>query len=134
MFCPRLKNVAGTPYLARIDKMLAVLAPGPSSKVSATVLPLPGADLCAPYGAAGQLVDTCGAVTCGGVATLPLGIRAGGPAGPSLPGGGAVAAAGSTVNAPVMPKAMAATTSRIEQAGIRKSPNRPRPAMNTAGA
>ena len=93
MFWPMLKNVAGMPYRARIDKMLAVLAPGPSSKVSATVLPLPGAALLAPYGAAGQLVDTCGAVTCGGAATLPLGIRAGGPAGPSLPGGGAAAAA-----------------------------------------
>jgi hypothetical protein len=69
MFCPRLKNVAGTPYRARIDKMLAVLAPGPSSKVRATVLPPPGAALCVPYGAAGQLVDTCGKVICGGEAT-----------------------------------------------------------------
>ena len=48
MFWPMLKNVAGTPYRARIDKMLAVLAPGPSSKVRATVLPLPGAALRAP--------------------------------------------------------------------------------------
>ena len=122
-----LKNVAGTPYLARIDRMLAVLAPGPSSKVRATVFPLPGADLWAPYGAAGQLVDTCGTVTCGGAATLPLGIRAGGPAGPSLPGGGAVAAAaGSTVNAPVTPRAMAAAKSRIEKADMGVS--RPAPA------
>src|SRR6516162_10439971 len=52
MFWPRLKNVAGTPYRARIDTMLAVLAPGPSSKVRATVLPLPGAALFAPYGVA----------------------------------------------------------------------------------
>ena len=97
--------------------MLAVLTPGPSSKVSATVLPLPGADLWAPYGAAGQLVDTCGAVTCGGAATCPLGIRAGGPAGPSLPGGGWVAAAaGSTVNTPVTPRAIAAAKSRSEEA------------------
>ena len=51
MFWPMLKNVAGTPYPARIDKMLAVLVPGPSSKVRATVLPLPGAALRAPYGA-----------------------------------------------------------------------------------
>jgi hypothetical protein len=49
-----------------IDRMLAVLAPGPSSNVSATVLPLPGAALFEPYGAAGQLVETCGAVTRGG--------------------------------------------------------------------
>jgi hypothetical protein len=71
-------------------------------------------------------VDTCGAVTCGGVATLPLGIRAGAPAGPSLPGGGAVAAAaGSTVNAPVMPKAMAAATSRSEEEDITNLPTGP---------
>ena len=111
-----------------------MLAPGPSSKVSATVLPLPGAALLAPYCAAGPLVDTCGAVTCGGAATLPLGIRAGAPAGPSLPGGGAVAAAaGSTVNAPVTPRAIAAAKSRIEKADMRIS--RPVPAgVNTAGA
>jgi len=28
MFWPMLKKVAGMPYLARIDRMLAVLAPG----------------------------------------------------------------------------------------------------------
>ena len=88
MFWPMLKNVAGTPYDARIGKMLGVLAPGPSSKVSATVLPPPGAALLAPYGAAGQLVEICGAVACGGDATRPFGIRAGRPAGPSPAGGG----------------------------------------------
>jgi len=132
MFWPMLKNVAGTPYSARIDKMLAVLAPGPSSKVSATVLPLPGAALCAPYGAAGQLAHTCREVTCGGVATWPLGISAGGPAGPSLPGGGWVAAAaGSTVNAPVTPRAIAAAKSRIEEADTGAS--RPAPAGRRHG-
>ena len=91
--------------------MLAVLAPGPSSKVKATVLPLPGAALLAPYGAAGQLVDTCGERACGGVATWPLGIRAGGPAGPSLPGGGWAAAAG-PAKAPTTPRAITAAKSR----------------------
>src|SRR5215469_16837339 len=91
--------------------MLAVLAPGPSSKVKATVLPLPGADLCTPYGVAGQLVDTCGERACGGVATWPSGIRAGGPAGPSLPGGGEGAAAAGAAKAPTAPRAMAAASS-----------------------
>ena len=118
MFWPRLKNVAGTPYRARIDKMPAVLAPGPSSKVRATVLPLPGAVLRAPYGAAGQLVDTCGELTCGGVATWPLGIRAAGPAGPSLPGGGWVAAAAGAAKAPIAPRAIAAASSRNREADI----------------
>ena len=92
--------------------MLAVLAPGPSSKVRATVLPLPGAALFAPYGAAGQLVDTCGERVCGGAATWPLGIRAGGPAGPSLPGGGEVAAAAGAAKAPTAPRAIAAASIR----------------------
>lgn len=117
--------------------MLAVLAPGPSSKVSATVLPLPGAVFFAPYGAAGQLVDTCG-----GTATWPLGIRAGGPAGPSLPGGGGGVAdaaaetaedAGNTVNTPVTASATATANSRIREpdTGISK----PAPTVTrTAGA
>ena len=57
-------------------------APGPSSKVSAMVLPLPGAALFEPYGAVGQLVEIRGAVTRGGVATCPFGSSAGGPASP----------------------------------------------------
>ncbi len=48
MFTPMLKNVAGTRYLARIAMMAAVLVPGPSSKVSATVLAAPGASERAP--------------------------------------------------------------------------------------
>src|SRR6516162_3625268 len=92
--------------------MLAVLAPGPSSKVRATVLPLPGALRFAPYGAAGQLVDTCGEVTCGAAATWPSGIRAGGPAGPSLPGGGEIAAAAGAAKAPTPPRAITAASSR----------------------
>src|SRR5579875_1548111 len=116
MSWPMLKNVAGTPYRARIDKMLAVLAPGPSSKVRATVLPLPGATLLGPYGAAGQLVDTCGEMACGGVATWPSGISAGGPAGPSLPGGGWVAAAAGAAKAAIAPTAVAAASSRHREA------------------
>src|SRR6185437_1234067 len=113
MFWPRLKNVAGPRYDPRVDMMPAVLGPGPSSKVSATVLPLPGAPLRAPYGAAGQPVEMTGAVTCGGDATRPLGSSAGGPAGPSLPGGGGVAAmAGTAPNAPVTPRAIAAASRR----------------------
>jgi hypothetical protein len=38
-----LKNVAVTPAELKIERILEVLAPGPSSNVSATVLPLPGA-------------------------------------------------------------------------------------------
>src|SRR6185437_9946649 len=80
---------------------------------SATVLPLPGAALRAPYGAAGQPVATAGAVTCGGDATRPLGSSAGGPAGPSLPGGGGVAAmAGTAPSAPVTPRVIAAASRR----------------------
>ncbi len=37
-----LKNVAGTPKDSRIARIAGVLGPGPSSKVSATVLPPPG--------------------------------------------------------------------------------------------
>jgi hypothetical protein len=40
---PTLKNVAITPWSRRIRRMASVLAPGPSSKVRATVRPLPGA-------------------------------------------------------------------------------------------
>ena len=43
MLTPMLKNVAGTLYRASTAKMAAVLAPGPSSNVSATVFPLPDA-------------------------------------------------------------------------------------------
>src|SRR5512142_386734 len=118
MFWPMLKKVAGTPYLRRIDRMLAVLAPGPSSKVRATVLPLAGAALRAPYGTAGPLVEICGELTCGGVATWPLGIRAGGPAGPSLPGGGWVAAAAGVAKAPIVPRASATASSRNREADI----------------
>jgi hypothetical protein len=38
-----LKNVAGIRNRARIARMAAVLLPGPSSKVSATVFEPPGA-------------------------------------------------------------------------------------------
>jgi hypothetical protein len=43
MATPMLKNVAVTRYRAKMARMAAVLRPGPSSKVSATVLELPGA-------------------------------------------------------------------------------------------
>jgi hypothetical protein len=43
MLTPVLKNVAGTWYRVSTARMAAVLAPGPSSNVSATVFPLPGA-------------------------------------------------------------------------------------------
>src|SRR5215207_1993279 len=42
-FKPRLKNVAGTPFCCRMDRIAAVVTPGPSSNVRATVLPTPGA-------------------------------------------------------------------------------------------
>jgi hypothetical protein len=92
MFWPMLRNVAVTPAELKIERILAVVAPGPSSNVSATVLPLPGAEEFTPYGAAGQPVDTCGETTRGGDATRPFGISAGGPAGPSCEGGGWAAA------------------------------------------
>jgi hypothetical protein len=38
-----LKNVAGTPNRRRTEMIPAVVGPGPSSKVSATVFPLPKA-------------------------------------------------------------------------------------------
>jgi hypothetical protein len=87
-FWPMLKNVAVIPAELRIDSILAVLLPGPSSKVSATVLPPPGAAEYTPYGAAGHPVEICGEVTLGGEATRPFGISAGGPAGPSFGGDG----------------------------------------------
>src|SRR6476661_390178 len=53
-FTPMLKNVAATPASSRIAMTASVLAPGPSSNVRATVLPLPGAKWLTPEGAAGQ--------------------------------------------------------------------------------
>jgi hypothetical protein len=64
-----LKKVAVTPAELKIERIREVLAPGPSSNVSATVLPLPGAYEFTPYGAAGQPVDTRGETTRGGGAT-----------------------------------------------------------------
>jgi hypothetical protein len=43
-----LKNVAGIPACWRMDRIAIVDTPGPSSKVSATVLPEPGAEVCTP--------------------------------------------------------------------------------------
>jgi hypothetical protein len=37
-----LKKVARTPYASSMERMVAVLAPGPSSKVRATVFPPDG--------------------------------------------------------------------------------------------
>src|SRR5687768_4451195 len=49
-----LKNVAATPAFFKICMTASVLVPGPSSKVRATVLPLPSAKWLTPYPAAGQ--------------------------------------------------------------------------------
>jgi hypothetical protein len=64
---PMVRNVAGTPYRCRIDRIAGVLTPGPSSKVRATVFPLPGALCRTPYGADGQVV----------VPTVAASVRAG---------------------------------------------------------
>ena len=56
--------------------MAAVLRPGPSSKVSATVLELPGANLRAPYGAAGQMGAVGALVAVVGRAALCPGVAA----------------------------------------------------------
>src|SRR5579864_836279 len=88
LFSPRLKNVAVTCAELKIERICAELLPGPSSKVSATVLPPPGAAEYTPNGAGGQPVEICGEATLGGDATRPFGISAGGPAGPSLDGDG----------------------------------------------
>src|SRR4051794_35135389 len=61
---PMLKNVAATPSSWRIGRISAVLVPGPSSKVRATVLPIPGAELFTPDPTAGQEAAAWG-VTCG---------------------------------------------------------------------
>jgi hypothetical protein len=76
---PMLKNVAGIPYRCRIDRIAGVVTPGPSSKVSATVLPAPGAVRCTPDGAAGQPVlgpaaaSDRGATPAGGRARISSG-------------------------------------------------------------
>ena len=53
---PMSKNVAATPLSRRIDRIASVLAPGPSSKVSATVFPAPGAKCWTP-GRGGRAAD-----------------------------------------------------------------------------
>src|SRR6266700_5069848 len=53
-FTPRLKKVAVTWAAASAAMIRPVSRPGPSSNVSATVLPEPGAVLAIPYGALGQ--------------------------------------------------------------------------------
>src|SRR5262249_13135101 len=118
-----------------IDRMLAVLAPGPSSNVSATVLPLPGAALFGPYGAAAQLVETCGAVTRGGRATCPLRSNADGPAGPSVSGGGesAFGAGMAAANSAAKPSATAAGSNRIWRTDMGTSTGQLRAVVSAAG-
>src|SRR3954462_7576083 len=62
---PMSKKVAGTRLAVRIWRIAPVLAPGPSSKVSATVLPAPGALRWTPKGAGGHAA-TAAARACGG--------------------------------------------------------------------
>ena len=65
-----LKNVAGTSNDSRMERIAAVLDPGPSSKVTATVFAAPatpGAENRAPAGGTGHLD---GAATCGADLTV----------------------------------------------------------------
>src|SRR3954454_22291876 len=66
---PMSKKVAGTRLAVRICRIASVLAPGPSSKVSATVLPAPGALRWTPRGAGGHAA-TAAAKACGGCVTV----------------------------------------------------------------
>src|SRR5215213_8769717 len=87
-----LKNVAAIPASSRIRRIAPVLAPGPSSNVRATVLPLPGAKWLTPnptagHGFAAWMVT--GAVTAPGSAASTSDC-----AGPAGDGSGAVGDSG----------------------------------------
>src|SRR4051812_18740507 len=70
MFTPMLKKVPATPASSSTRIIAAVSGPGPSSKVRATVLPVPGAELRTPEPAAGQPAIAARAATPSGGATL----------------------------------------------------------------
>src|SRR5215472_7097791 len=81
---PMLKNVAGTPYCWRIERIALVVLPGPSSNVRATVLPDPGADELTPYPTAGHTAAPAAAALGAGVTWAGLAARTDCPArGPS---------------------------------------------------
>ena len=101
---PMSKKVARTCFSARTRSIATVLRPGPSSKVSATVRPVPGAVRCTPSGAGGQptaRVETVsgGATVAGSAASTSDGGH--GPGSASVGGGcggtGAAWAAGPVI-------------------------------------
>src|SRR3954471_21446580 len=86
-----LKKVAATPAFSSTDMIAAVLTPGPSSNVRATVFPLPGAEWFTTAATAGHVVAAWAAAR--GVATV-AGSAAStsdggqGPSGNAVGGGG----------------------------------------------
>src|SRR5215217_785361 len=70
MFAPMLKNVPATPASSSTRIIAAVSGPGPSSKVRATVRPLPGAELWMTGAADGHPAIAARAATSAGDGTV----------------------------------------------------------------
>ena len=73
-WAPVSKNVPVTPLDRMISAMASMLGPGPSSKVRATVLPVPGAELIAKADGFGQPEAVPGGVGCA-AAEVGLAVR-----------------------------------------------------------